>query len=776
MFRVGNTTVDPARRIVRRDGVRHSLSAIEAGLLDHLWAHAGEAVPREALQQHVWRYAPGVVSRAVDQAIRRVRRKLGPDRDHIRPVYGVGYLLDDAVLAAQPPLVGRQAELQRLTEAVALERVVWVVGPPGVGRTRLVRELPPDPDRAVVDDVDSFAPPPTGRWVVLPHLRPTDGAIVELGPLCEADARTLLGTDDARISAELEGLPLGLVHAASQLRHKANLASSLREGLPVHPAVDRSVERRLAAIPAEAQAALAALAVFEGPFPEDAAAAVVGGPAPLPLLLSASLVRRVGDRFALWRIVRSRLRRLGIPADAVARHTELYAELAWSSFVRARQGQERAPDRLLPEVAELRAAAAHDDRAAVGLAWITVVHGPLHEVDAALTRRLEVSAGPLRDELRLARGRVRGRQGADGRADLEAVAACDDPELRIRAGLALASSGFHRGQLDEAAERLARVEQEIERHGAELCLPELWLQRSVLGERSGDPEAARDAAALAAHHAVRLGLRQAASRCFRQRAELAYLAGDLDGAEQWLQHALDGASDVELTYITGSFAALAFARGQLDESEGLYERQLVLARQLAMSPVVPLSALGQVALAREQPERADLLFEEALRWAESAGADEIVEQMRMYRGRAAHLRGDLGAARAAYRECVATEAAGRLHTYRGDLAWQEGDLAGALASYEEALADGLRRRWAVVNGEIRVRLAAVAWLVGDVDRARAVLAAIGTPLTADERAVALVRAAIEGAAPPPAGTAELERFVAARLAEVRPGGGPGAQP
>ncbi|MEQ1567369.1 MAG: winged helix-turn-helix domain-containing protein, partial [Myxococcota bacterium] len=692
MFRVGETTVDPSERAVHRAGVRAPLTALEADLLAHLWANAEQVVPREQLQCEVWRYSPGVVSRAVDQTVRRVRAKLGPDGGHIRPVYGSGYLLTGAEPARAGPFVGRDADLRRLNDALAAERVVWLVGPPGAGRTRLVEALPADPERVIVDDVDTFDPPPTGRWLVLPHLRPLRGAVVELGPLDEVHARGLVADD--RIAAAVDHLPLGLALVSTRLARNPGLAATWGQGQGVHAALDRSIDRRRAALPPAADAALCALAAFEGPFAEDAAQEVVGGPVPLDDLRAASLVRQVGDRLAVWRSVRDRVRRAGVPAPAVDRHTARYAGLAWARFTEAHRGDELAQDALLPDLAELGAAAARDARAAIGWAWVAVVHGPLHDVEGVLTARLSEADGGWRHELHLARGQVRARQGADGRADLEVAAASADPDLRVRAWLARATLEFRRG-LSQVAAYLGRAEDEIARHGVELRLPELWVRRAALAERTGDREGARIAIEQAAAHAERLGLYRSASRCWRQRSEQEYLAGRLDEAAACLQRSLTGASDVDLAYVAGSFAAIAYARGHLDEADALFARQLAVVERLGLSPVVALAALGQVALARGRPDRAEALLDEAERSAGSAGAEALVDQVRMYRGRAAHLRGDLAAARAAYERSAAVGPAGRLATYRGDLAWDEGDLQGALVAYGSALEECVHRGWVV---------------------------------------------------------------------------------
>jgi predicted ATPase/DNA-binding response OmpR family regulator len=72
------------------------LTETEAALLRHLACRAGEIVHRSALHEAVWNHAPSVVSRAVDQAVRRLRAKIEREPSeprHLQTVHGVGYRL-----------------------------------------------------------------------------------------------------------------------------------------------------------------------------------------------------------------------------------------------------------------------------------------------------------------------------------------------------------------------------------------------------------------------------------------------------------------------------------------------------------------------------------------------------------------------------------------------------------------------------------------------------------------------------------------------------------
>lgn len=136
-------------QVSTRDGVRR-LSDRECAILSTLTRARGDSVSREELVRRVWHggVAPG--SRAVDLAIRRLRRKIELDPSepaHLLTVYGVGYRLllprhrKRSSPRAAPRLIGRDADVQALKEALSHHRLVTLVGPGGVGKTTLARHV-----------------------------------------------------------------------------------------------------------------------------------------------------------------------------------------------------------------------------------------------------------------------------------------------------------------------------------------------------------------------------------------------------------------------------------------------------------------------------------------------------------------------------------------------------------------------------------------------------------------------------------------------------------
>jgi len=145
----------PTRRVVRAGGAA-TLTTLEARLLAYLAARPGENVARQTLLEEVWDYHPDVATRAVDQAVWRLRTKVERDPRqprHLMTAHGVGYAFEPTRIApgetpatgedlAEDAFVGREEELARLRSAFGRGvRMLAVVGAGGVGKTRLAREL-----------------------------------------------------------------------------------------------------------------------------------------------------------------------------------------------------------------------------------------------------------------------------------------------------------------------------------------------------------------------------------------------------------------------------------------------------------------------------------------------------------------------------------------------------------------------------------------------------------------------------------------------------------
>lgn len=129
------------------DASTHTLTTKEREVLAYLSARPGVVVTRSELLVEVWGYRPGAETRTVQTTMGRLRRKveLNPHSpDHIITVQGEGYRFQPTpawwMAPDDRPFVGRAAELRSLGLAFAdcRDRLVTVVGAPGVGKTELV--------------------------------------------------------------------------------------------------------------------------------------------------------------------------------------------------------------------------------------------------------------------------------------------------------------------------------------------------------------------------------------------------------------------------------------------------------------------------------------------------------------------------------------------------------------------------------------------------------------------------------------------------------------
>jgi predicted ATPase/DNA-binding winged helix-turn-helix (wHTH) protein len=149
-----------ARTVVRGDE-RVRLTGTEVALLRYLVANPQRVLTREEIYREVWKHQHELRTRTLDLAILRLRKKIEMDPrepTHIVSVYGVGYTfvpLGKAIEASSEPEVppaatnlgreendffGREEEQATLNQLVeSREGCVTVLGPPGTGKTRLVK-------------------------------------------------------------------------------------------------------------------------------------------------------------------------------------------------------------------------------------------------------------------------------------------------------------------------------------------------------------------------------------------------------------------------------------------------------------------------------------------------------------------------------------------------------------------------------------------------------------------------------------------------------------
>jgi hypothetical protein len=299
-FSLGATQVDLDSATARTSEGDVSLTGNEVKVLRLLAERRGRAVPRDDLLVALG-YRPTVVTRAVDQLVFRLRRKLEPVPD--APVWLVseppqGYRL--APEAAPAPR-GRDPQLAHLRRLLDERGTVWVSGLPGAGRRTLAAAA-----GAPVDDRRTATAGAPAPGVVLADLPPPGAPFVRLGPLSPEDALALLergvvdqrGTDLSAteraalpaVVAAADGLPGRLLAAAA-----AALLRPLDEvRLPPDPAVRELLDR----LP-RLRDALSAVVVFPGSFSTEEAAELGVDEGALGDAWRAGLLERVDGRLAL---------------------------------------------------------------------------------------------------------------------------------------------------------------------------------------------------------------------------------------------------------------------------------------------------------------------------------------------------------------------------------------------------------------------------------------------------------------------------------------------
>jgi two-component system, OmpR family, alkaline phosphatase synthesis response regulator PhoP len=96
VIRVGPSVVHSRTGTVESPGGKQQLRAKELELLVHLYGHVTMTFSRGELLQRVWKYAPGLLTRTVDQTMATLRKKIESDPERpqfLQTVYGIGYRL-----------------------------------------------------------------------------------------------------------------------------------------------------------------------------------------------------------------------------------------------------------------------------------------------------------------------------------------------------------------------------------------------------------------------------------------------------------------------------------------------------------------------------------------------------------------------------------------------------------------------------------------------------------------------------------------------------------
>jgi predicted ATPase/DNA-binding winged helix-turn-helix (wHTH) protein len=380
--------LDLSAQRLSRGGVAVPLSPRYFAVLVHLAGSGGRLVSKDELLDRVWGHR-NVSDSVLKVAINAVRSALGDDPKaprHVETVARRGYRFiaqarpapaapavspgvsaADAARApgpapaaavkghlppAQPGLIGREADLLRVRQALAAHPLVTLVGPGGVGKTRLAlaaagADAPPDGVWLLSLDTLASAAPLLATVVRTLGLSPAAGAGAEALARALAGQRLRLLIDNAEhLQPAVAELAAALLAAAPGVQmlvtSQLPLGVAGEQLLPLAPlavpAADEASPDRSAAV----QLLLARARQQQPELPFDAAAAADAAAIcraldglPLALELAAARVPLLG-----WAGVRARLgERLSLLTrgrqDAAGRHRSLRAALDWTTALLA---------------------------------------------------------------------------------------------------------------------------------------------------------------------------------------------------------------------------------------------------------------------------------------------------------------------------------------------------------------------------------------------------------------------------------------------------------
>lgn len=95
LLKYHDLTLDKLKREVRRGDEKIELQPREFALLEYLMQHAGQAVSKAMILEHIWDYNFDPQTNVVDVLVCRLRNKIDRDFPHklIQTIRGVGYVL-----------------------------------------------------------------------------------------------------------------------------------------------------------------------------------------------------------------------------------------------------------------------------------------------------------------------------------------------------------------------------------------------------------------------------------------------------------------------------------------------------------------------------------------------------------------------------------------------------------------------------------------------------------------------------------------------------------
>ncbi len=93
-LKYGDLSINQNERLTLLRGDKLELTPTEYALIVYLIKNSGRAVSREELLKHIWRFEAEVDTRATDDVVKRLRKKLRDSMVRITSVWGFGFKLE----------------------------------------------------------------------------------------------------------------------------------------------------------------------------------------------------------------------------------------------------------------------------------------------------------------------------------------------------------------------------------------------------------------------------------------------------------------------------------------------------------------------------------------------------------------------------------------------------------------------------------------------------------------------------------------------------------
>lgn len=704
---IGECSIDLEQRRVCSASGDLPLTSTEAALLGVLSQRSGQIVGRDELHRLVWGHVGSCAGRAVDHAVKRLRKKLGVS-NLLETVRGAGYRLNLSLspqnAPEEPPtsFFGRAEELAQIARAFERVSTVGLWGGAGTGKTRLALRYTSETRERYPGGIVWIplgGSPLTIKERVAETLGTTASAPLSRIP---RDSPALVILDDSEDTDELSVLIAQWTRAAPQVRFllsgRGQLEKAARECIEIRPLpdpfairlfLDRSSSSGAALDPSDRSIRALVERLDSTPAALELAATWMGVLSPAQLL--SELPDTVGAALdAAFSTSFVRLERWAADALVQLCSFETFT-FASASAVLDLSRHPHAP----PTADVIR----HLRRAA----WLSTRNLINGSIELSLLRTAQDflsrngdpygSLAPARERHRrfFLESDLRGEDLRWARGNLDLIAADRDAPPAHRAAAALRA---HRARPPGSEEETSAV---------------VRLDRALADALAGD-----------APTSLLVSIRSALAGCRRR-------LGDLYGAESELrgmlaQSVLSLAEEISLL---GALAGVLRDRGLLSDASAITLRALGSSEHLPDGDIERrriLSMAGAIALQEDRYDDAEVLFRRFIAEASVYGDAEDLAKGRLNlgtvhlnRGRFEEANIELSTAARLREGKTATLTDVHLRWMLSLASMHAGDLHAAAEHAREGLATAHRAGWAVHGAKLLAQLGAIQMYASDPD-------------------------------------------------------------